>query len=112
MGFKKDSITREEWIFEYKEHIIPLQAIKSFLQVILVCVLAYFTFTLGQYFASEYYKVAFYLSGPHCDLYGHCTVMKLVVNGNQIQWVEEKSNQTTKTPVNISNGLPSPSITK
>lgn len=103
--FKKETMQKEVWVYEYGDKKIPLDAVKTFIQSIFLAVLAYFAYNYGYWGAEEYVKIAAYLSSPHCDAYGNCLSYTLEQHGNQLVWVDNHKslNQTSIIPQPITN---------
>lgn len=88
MQIKRISIEQKSWAIEMGDRTIPLEPIKTMVQMLLVMVLAYWAFNLGQNFGNDYVKLAAYLGTPQCDDVGNCVSYQIEKDGSSLKWVE------------------------
>lgn len=85
MNFERIKVESEQWVFKYKETIIPLEAIKTAGIVALLFIITALAYNTGtQATQNNHAWMVYYMPG-HCDTYGRCCGPEQ--NGSQIVMV-------------------------
>ena len=93
---EKAQLIRQEWIIKHNNIIIPITAVKAFMEIILLFAVSVFAYNVGQNDAAEQIKLNAYISNngiynPTTNSFYKC-YMDMV--GNAIKWRCEDTNYT------------------